>query len=604
MSDSANTINADVVIIGGGCAGLTAALSAAPQLRVAVFCKRAFGAAASGLAQGGIASVSDESDDFDLHIADTLKAGAGQCNANVVSEVVQAAPQAIEWLHSIGVPFNKRDDKNESKTAAPYDLGLEGGHQKRRIVHVNDQTGWAVLSTLMEQVRSRSNIRLYENHIAVNLFVQNQTCHGVYMLDISQNRVCAVAAPQVVLATGGAGRVYLYASTPIDSSGDGIAMAYRAGCTISNMEFFQFHPTCLYHPRQPTLLISEAVRGEGARLVNRDGQTFTDDYAEGDLAPRDIIARAIDKEVKRTGADCVYLDCRSQPREFWQRRFPSIFAECAQRGINIPDDLIPVVPSAHYTGGGIRAALDGSTDVRGLYAIGETACTGLHGANRLASNSLLECLVMGRRCAQTINDSDSRDASSLQPPPWDERRIRPAQENIVIAHNWDELRRTMWNYVGILRSDERLQRARKRIEWMSHEVEEYYRQFIVSRDFIELRNLIQCALLITEGALSRRESRGLHYNLDCPQTSAAAANTEINQHDFAKRAQAINSHCPFSQRLITATSTTHYQNHIVGFCNPHCRDSFAAAAANNFVDADSRINSARLFFDALINTQQ
>lgn len=601
-------MNCDVAIIGGGCAGLTAALSLPQHLKVAVFCKRPLGNAASGMAQGGIASVSDsaDGDHFELHIADTLRAGAGQCDRQVVAQVVEQAPQVIDWLHRIGVPFNQRDKNDDGEGGdANYALGLEGGHQKRRIVHVRDQTGWAVLSALIAQVQARSNITLFERHIAVNLHVRDGACCGVYFLDQHAQQVIAITTARVVLATGGAGRVYLYASTPPDSSGDGIAMAYRAGCTISNMEFFQFHPTCLYHPAQPTLLISEAVRGEGGRLVNADGQAFTGDVAEGDLAARDIIARAIDKEMKRSGADCVFLDCRAHPHAFWQQRFPSIVQECERRGIRIPTDRIPVVPSAHYTGGGVRAALDGTTDVRGVYAIGETACTGLHGANRLASNSLLECLVMGRRCAARIGEEP------LEPPPhacpaWDERRVRAPQETVMLAHNWDELRRTMWNYVGILRNDDRLQRARRRIEWMRGEVEEYYQQYAVSRDFIELRNLIQCALLIIEGALARRESRGLHYNIDCPQTAAIATNSEMSRRDFTRRAQAINPHCPFSQRLVVASATMDYRGHVVGFCNPHCRDTFAAAYAQGFAangerDGESApIHAARLFFDSLI----
>ena len=682
----------DVAIIGGGCAGLTTALALDPRLRVAVFCKRPLGNGASAWAQGGIAAVCDEQDSFESHINDTMRAGAGLCDPKAVREIVHDAPQAIEWLHQMGVKFNRAADASQiTKRAAPaggaavgggdagsggggnggdggdagsdcggddgdgggagsdgdggsagsdcgdqarfarargaWELGLEGGHGHRRIVHADDKTGWAVVSVLRGRARRRRNVRIYENHIAVNLCAPDGVCVGVYMLDIGARAVRAVSARAVVLACGGAGRVYLYSSTPADSSGDGIAMAYRAGCAIVNMEFFQFHPTCLYHPAQPTLLISEAVRGEGARLVNGGGRAFVRHEA-GDLAPRDIVARAIDKEIKRAGSDSVFLDCRAHPREYWHKRFPSIAGECLRRGIDIPRDKIPVVPAAHYTCGGARADLRGRTDVRGLYAVGETAHIGLHGANRLASNSLLECVVMGRRCAADINarsgfgggegsdagsdggsfdttwDGEAQELRVAKPPKppleWDERRIMPAGEGVMIAHNWDELRRAMSDYVGILRSDERLARARRRVEWIRDEIEEHYRRYVVDRDFLELRNLTQCAQLIIEGALARRESRGLHYNVDCPQAAAVAEATVLRRDDFLARGRAVNARCPFSRRLVVAGATMAYRGVEVGFCNRGCRDSFARAVAAGFVGAADDIMRAKKTLDSYL----
>ena len=585
-------ITADIAIVGAGAAGLTTALAMPTKYRVAVFSKRPLGDAASAWAQGGIAAAVGGDDDHNSHLNDTLAAGDGLCVTDTVRTVVEGAPAAIAWLTAQGVPFNHAAD---GKLA----LGREGGHGKRRIVHVEDRSGAAIMDALITRVRAQPNITLYENFIAVDLSVQDNRCRGFYALDIKRRQVCAVNADNVVLATGGASRVYLYSSTPEDATGDGVAMAFRAGCRIRNMEFVQFHPTCLYHPQPPTLLISEAVRGEGGRLVNNDGEHFTDRaHPDGDLASRDIVARAIDDEMKKSGSDCVYLDCGAHNEQFWRRRFPSIVSQCEKRGVRIPADRIPVVPAAHYCCGGIRTDLHGTTDIANLYAVGETAETGLHGANRLASNSLLECVVIARRCAAHIAATKGEKAENIKP--WDEQRISPAREAVLINHNWDELRRIMWNYVGIVRSDERLQRARRRVEWIREEISEYYRRHIVSRDFLELRNLTQCAELIIEGAMARRENRGLHFNINCDGKKKSAVDTELSLADFTARRQSVNTLCPFSKRLVTAGSTTTYRGHIVGFCNPDCRDSFTRAAAANFVGAGENILGAKNMFEKRI----
>ncbi len=582
-------MDVDVAIIGGGAAGLSAALSVGEKLRVAVFAKRKLPDCASAMAQGGFAAALAKDDDAEKHIADTLLAGDGLCNEAAVREIIGGAPEAVERLSSLGAQFNRAPDGG-------FALGHEGGHSARRIVHADDATGRAITGVLAAQAARRKNIRIVENAIAVNLHADGGACRGFYALHLSSNTVEAVNARAVILAAGGAGKVYLYATTPPDATGDGAAMAYRAGCEIANMEFVQFHPTCLYHPSAPVFLVTEAMRGEGARLSNAAGEFFLDDTGASELSPRDAVARAIDAEMKRSGADCVYLDLSARPPAFWERRFPTIMRRCAELGLDAA--RIPVVPAAHYCCGGVRAGLDGRTTLPGLWAAGETACNGMHGANRLASNSLLECVHTGRRAAVSAAEDLPPAASGM--PPWDERRISASSEDITVAHNWDELRRIMWNYVGIARSDERLLRARRRIECIEGEVEEYYARHAVSRDFLELRNLARCAALIVEGALSRRESRGLHFNIDCPDKAGRAADTIFCREDFARRRRAANQFCPFSGRPITACALLDYAGKIAGFCNPQCRDKFAAAAAAGFAGADDEILSARGKIDAQI----
>ena len=576
----------DVAVIGGGAAGLSAALSLPQQIKVALFVKRQFSDCASAWAQGGIAAALSPADSASAHAADTLHAGDGLCDARAVRHMTESAAAAISWLDNMGAPFNRE------AAAGNYALAREGGHSARRIVHADDMTGQAVVTALGKKLQTAPNIQLQENSIAINLHASDDgRCCGFYVLHIPSGAVHVVNARAVILATGGASKVYLYATTPPDATGDGMAMAYRIGCAMRNMEFVQFHPTCLYHPQAPSFLISEAMRGEGARLINSEGAYFLDNAAAtNELSPRDVVARAIDAEMKRSGTDCVFLDLSAHPLDFWQQRFPTIMRRCAKLGID--SSRIPVVPAAHYTCGGVRTDLHGQTDLLGLYAAGETASTGLHGANRLASNSLVECIIGGRAAAAAI-------AENLPPPikkpmtAWDERRISAAAENIMVAHNWEELRRLMWNYVGIVRSDERLTRARRRLMWIGEEIEEHYRRYAVSRDFLEMRNLAQCAQLIVEGALSRRESRGLHFNMDCPHKLSQPHDTLLCRDDFIRRRQAINSVCPFSGRPITANSLADFAGQIIGFCNPQCRDDFMAAAANHFADARPEILSAR-----------
>jgi L-aspartate oxidase len=482
-------------------------------------------------------------------------------------------------------------------------LGREGGHHARRIAHVDDTTGQAVIAALQAQVLKRDNITLLEHTIAVNAQVIGERCNGVYALHLLSGKVKTIGAGATVLATGGAGKVYLYATTPQDTTGDGVAIAFRAGCRVRNMEFVQFHPTCLNHPLSSSFLITEAMRGEGALLVNERGERFMlAHHPDAELAPRDIVARTIDFEMKSSGTDCVYLDLSTWPADFWQRRFPTIMRNCKALGLEAASNTkalrIPVVPAAHYCCGGVHTDLLGRTDIAGLWAVGETACTGLHGANRLASNSLLECVVTARRAAAVV--ADELPVTTVALSPWDERRISAPRERVMVAHNWEELRRTMWDYVGIVRNDERLSRARRRIEWIREEIEDYYRRYVVSRDFLELRNLAQCAELIIEGALSRRESRGLHYNADCPHEAEQATDTLLLQQDFVRRRQAVNDFCPFSGRFIVANALTDYVGHVVGFCNPSCRDDFARAIVVDFSGVSEKILTAKEFFDERI----
>jgi L-aspartate oxidase len=518
------TLDFDVVIVGSGLAGLSAALHLAPTRRVAIITKRAMSDGSSGWAQGGIAAVVGQGDSFDSHVDDTLVAGAGLSDPAATRFVVEHAPQSIEWLRSLGVPFSEENGQ--------LHLTREGGHSARRIVHVTDATGAAVQQTLIEHVRRTPNITILEHHMLVDLIVAGkiglapQRCLGLYALDETRDEVVALRAPQTILATGGAGKVYLYTTNPDTATGDGIAAAWRAGCSVANMEFIQFHPTCLYHPHVKNFLITEAVRGEGGRLLLPDGTRFMPAHdPRAELAPRDVVARAIDFEMKKHGLDCVYLDISHQSPEFIREHFPNIHARCLELGIDMTRQPIPVVPAAHYTCGGVQTDLSGRTELPGLHAIGETTYTGLHGANRLASNSLVECMVFARSAVQDILAHPLPPAPPV--PAWDDSRVTDADEAVVISHNWDELRRFMWDYVGIVRTNKRLERAARRIALLQHEIQEFYSAFHVTSDLLELRNLVQVADLIVMSAMMRHESRGLHYSLDYPRPLDKAVPTVL-----------------------------------------------------------------------------
>lgn len=518
----------DVLIIGSGAAGLTLALNLAHQFRVAVLSKGEINEGSTWYAQGGIAAVLDNKDTIESHVQDTLVAGAGLCHRDAVEFTVKNSKEAIDWLIQLGVDFTK-DQQGES-----YHLTREGGHSHRRIIHSADATGRAVQSTLAEQARKVANLHLFEHHIAIDLIKQTEPgskrlrCAGAYVYNRSEDRVDVFAAKTVVLATGGASKVYLYTSNPDGASGDGIAMAWRAGCRVANMEFNQFHPTCLYHPKAKTLLMTEALRGEGAILRLPDGEAFMSRFHPlAELAPRDVVARAIDHEMKRLGSDCVYLDISHKSPEFLQEHFPTVKEQCLFYGIDITREPIPVVPAAHYTCGGVAVNLNGETDLTHLYAIGETSFTGLHGANRMASNSLLECLVYAKSAATHIAANIHQIAMPTPPPAWDASRVTDSDEDVVISHNWDELRRFMWDYVGIVRTHKRLQRATHRIKLLQKEIHEYYSNYKVSNDLIELRNLAMVAELIIRSAMSRKESRGLHYSLDYPELADVAQDTVL-----------------------------------------------------------------------------
>lgn len=522
----------DFLIIGSGIAGLMVALKVAQAGTVAIVTKKQAADSNTNLAQGGIASVFDRHDAFDLHIQDTLDAGDGLCNPDVVRHVVTGGPDRIRELMAIGVNFNTTDPDPEKPTTLSLDLGREGGHCRNRIVHAHDMTGREVERVLLERTRQNQNIRYYENHIAVDLITfstrikrglvtttHEDYCCGAYVLDRRSRQVKTFGARITLLTTGGAGKVYLYTSNPDIATGDGIAMGYRAGATIANLEFVQFHPTCLYHPAAKNFLISEAVRGEGGRLINADGEPFMERYdPKKDLACRDVVARAIDTELKRTGQECVFLDISHRPKSSITSRFPNLVEKCLSFGIDMTREPIPVVPAAHYICGGVVTDIFGRTDIKGLYAIGETACTGLHGANRLASNSLLEALVYAHCAAgQALQEMHTRKrADHPAIPDWDDVGTTDSDEQIMVAHNWDEIRRCMWNYVGIVRSDKRLARARRRIDTIQTEIREYYWNFRVSSDLIELRNIATVAELIVQCATHRKESRGLHYNIGYP----------------------------------------------------------------------------------------
>ncbi len=521
----------DVLIVGSGLAGLSAALHLAPTHRVAVLTKRALNNGSSAWAQGGIAAVLAAGDSFEAHVEDTLVAGAGLCDPEATRFVVEHAPEAIGWLRELGVPFSEEAKEN----GGGLHLTREGGHSQRRIVHVTDATGAAVQQTLIERVRRTPNITVFEHHTLVDLItgiklgLDDPACLGLYALDDKTDEVLAFRAPHTILATGGAGKVYLYTTNPDTATGDGIAAAWRAGCRVSNMEFIQFHPTCLYHPHAKSFLISEAVRGEGGLLKlpeSAGGTRFMPRHDErAELAPRDVVARAIDFEMKKHGLDCVHLDISHQSPAFLQEHFPNILARCAELGIDITREPIPVVPAAHYTCGGVLSDLAGRTDVPGLYAIGETACTGLHGANRLASNSLVECMVFARAAAGAIAAAPARSSADL--PAWDDSQVTDADEAVVISHNWDELRRFMWDYVGIVRTNKRLERASHRIALLQAEIQEFYANFHITRDLLELRNLVQVAELIVRSAQARHESRGLHFSRDYPSLAEPTAPTVL-----------------------------------------------------------------------------
>lgn len=510
----------DVLIIGGGAAGLSLALRLAPQCSVGIISKASMHAGSTYYAQGGISSVISPDDTFDSHISDTVNAGAGLCDEKVVRYTVEHGPENIRWLQALGVPFTS-DIKADGERS--LHLTREGGHSHRRVIHAADATGREMSNTLETNARHEESITFYENHLAIDLITgnkqdkENNRCIGAYVLDKEADHVETFHAKFVVLATGGASKVYLYTSNPDVSTGDGIAMAWRAGCRVSNMEFNQFHPTCLYHPDAKSFLISEAVRGEGGRLLLPDGTRFMKKFDErGELAPRDIVARAIDYEIKRLGVSHLYLDISHRSPAFIASHFPTIHAKCLEFGIDITKEPIPVVPAAHYTCGGVKADINGCTDIEGLYAIGETACTGLHGANRMASNSLLECLVFAQSASKHILEQLPHVAIEQNIRPWDESRVTDSDEEVVVSHNWDELRRFMWDYVGIVRTNKRLERAMRRIQLLQGEIDEYYSYFRITNDLIELRNIATVAELIVRCAMQRKESRGLHFSLDYP----------------------------------------------------------------------------------------
>jgi L-aspartate oxidase len=515
-----NTFSFDVIIIGSGAAGMGLALSLPEHLNIAILSKLSMSEGSTYYAQGGISAVLDELDSFESHQQDTIKSGAGLCHEDIVELVVSNGKDSIDWLISNNVKFSTaRDEKRRSK----LHLTREGGHSHRRVVHADDSTGRAIQTALSDQVVARDNIRIFEHHNVVDLITTplpsstKEKISGCYVLDTKKDVVFSMAAPCITLATGGASKVYLYTSNPDVSTGDGIAMAWRAGCRVANMEFMQFHPTCLFHPDAKSFLISEAVRGEGGLLLLPDGTRFMPNFDKrAELAPRDIVARAIDHEMKRLGISSVFLDISHRTSRFTKSHFPMLHERCLSFGFDMTKDPLPVVPAAHYTCGGVMTDANGLTDIIGLYAIGETAFTGLHGANRMASNSILECLVFAKQASNHISEYIKTAPKPSTIKPWDDSQVINSDEAIVVSHNWAELRQFMWDYVGIVRTTKRLQRAKHRITLLKQEIEEYYGKFHVTNDFLELRNLVIAAELIIDSALLRKESRGLHYTLDFP----------------------------------------------------------------------------------------
>jgi L-aspartate oxidase len=553
----------DYLVLGSGLAGLFFALKVAPRGRVAIVTKKDRAESNTNYAQGGIASVTSKEDSFESHVRDTLTAGAGLCKKDVVRTIVEDGPARIAELIELGMKFSERDAPDEDG-GKELDLGREGGHSKRRILHAKDVTGREIERALLNAAARQLNIQIFENHLAIDLITSQKLghagtnrCLGAYVFDKKSGGVETFAAPVTILATGGCGKVYLYTTNPDIATGDGVAMAYRAGAPVADMEFIQFHPTCLYHPKAKSFLISEAVRGEGGVLKSLEGVEFMDVYHPlKSLAPRDVVARAIDSEMKKSGAEHVWLDITHKPARFIIERFPNIYQTCLRYGIDITKEPIPVVPAAHYQCGGVVTNVDGETDIPGLYAVGEVACTGLHGANRLASNSLLEALVCAHRAAEKVAagvppaveggilppgappgmSAETKSTSGKMPdatfkiPLWQSGNATNADELVVVSHNWDEIRRLMWDYVGIVRTGKRLQRAQSRLAHLQQEIREYYWNFIVTSDLLELRNIATVAELIVRCALMRPESRGLHYNLDYP-----AADPEWAQRDTVLR---------------------------------------------------------------------
>ncbi|AZQ83339.1 L-aspartate oxidase [Colwellia sp. Arc7-635] len=519
--------NCDVLIIGSGAAGLSLALHLAKNANVIILSKGQINDGSTFYAQGGVAAVFDENDSIASHVADTLIAGAGLCDESIVQYTAENAKDCLEWLIDKGVDFDQ--DVPAKNGDIRYHLTREGGHSHRRILHSADATGQAIQTTLVSQIKNHPRIRIFERYNAIDLVYQEneqsaeRECIGAYVWNRNDEHVERIFAKKTILATGGASKVYQYTSNPDVASGDGIAMAWRAGCRVANMEFNQFHPTCLFHPEAGTFLLTEALRGEGAILRRPDGSRFMPSFDErAELAPRDIVARAIDFEMKRLGADCMYLDISHKSSDFIKQHFPTIYERTIALGIDITKDPMPVVPAAHYTCGGVMIDQQGKTDVNNLYAIGEVAYTGLHGANRMASNSLLECLVFAKAAAIDIEQTLDLEQASIKLPEWDESRVTDSDEEVVIQHNWHELRLFMWDYVGIVRTTKRLERALHRVELLQSEIEEYYRHFRVSNNLLELRNLVQVAELIIRSALDRKESRGLHYTLDYPDMQTEA----------------------------------------------------------------------------------
>lgn len=543
MSNLDSTHHFDVVIVGSGGAGLSLALSLPSHYKIAILAKSSLTEASTFYAQGGVAAVLDKTDSIQQHIDDTMIAGAHLCELDAVKQTVEGGRPSVDFLLKHGVEFTLDEDDQ-------LHLTREGGHSQRRIIHAADATGKAISTTLVQRAKEATNLTIFENFIAIDIITlhkldyteQNNRAVGLYVLDEQNEKVHTFLAPFIALACGGAMKAYLYTSNPDIATGDGIAMAYRAGCRVANMEFNQFHPTCLYHPQARSFLITEAMRGEGAYLRLPDGERFMLRFDErAELAPRDIVARAIDFEIKRLGIRHVWLDITHKPAEFIQEHFPTLYMRLLELGIDITKDMIPVVPAAHYTCGGVMVNEHSQTDIEGLYAIGETSYTGLHGANRMASNSLLECFVYGMRAAEDIQQKFYQDFDLPEVPEWDDSQVADADEDVVILQNWDELRSTMWNYVGIVRTTKRLQRALHRIEMLKREITEYYQDYRVSKNLIELRNLVLVSEMIVRCAMQRKESRGLHYTLDYPELEQQLKKTVLTPPNFEVKQIPVNT---------------------------------------------------------------